>query len=1089
MKKKIKQMTKKYLYNKQIKAKCRQGIACIIVITMIGGFSGYSATFKPVNAASYTPIELDVEDHSQEDIEAFVKTHPVDFNIVDTYKVTPSTTSPYRAGVLSNESIQNALNLLNQFRYIAGLKSDVVTDEQYSNYSSAGSLISYLNNGLDHEGPRPEGMSADDPVYIDGKKGCADSNIGGMTAPSGYTLNMKTTNLPAFLKLWLGDTDSSNIKILGHRRWLLSPKLETTGFGLTYDTSKAYSAMYTASGKSGTSDVTTVAWPAVNTPAMYFKATDAWSVGFDKYLLKECITVKLTRKSDKKTWNFSSESSNGEFYVNNNSYGSLTSCVIFKPDTLAEIKAGDVFNVTVNNEADHTQLTYDVTFFDMNLVVKGGIDANGNSWSIDGAGTLTISGNHKMVDYEKSSGAPWYAMRANIKKVVVDGPSYIGQFAFAGMTNLKELQIGNSVEMCGASIVPGATNLKTLRIPASVKSLDLALYNTNLTEIIFEGDPPEIYEKEGLWKKDSDQITIYYKGANEKWTQDKLLNYGAENVQWVSYCYLDEDGSIKNHTFSKEIIAPQCDQNGYTKYSCDNCEYSYQDAEVPALGHSYESPKFLWSKDNTNCSVMMDCSECGDSLSAMADVKVTKDVLATCEEPGIMEYTATAVIADKTYTDIKQIKSEALGHKYLPIEIVWSEDFTVANAEKICKNGCEKNYTYACTVSKEETLATCTQEGSIVYTATVSIDGNEKKDIKTIVIAKLDHEYEAGVCKSCGCLFEVEIDGLIYSAVLDGDSTDENPKVKRTFVYDENGTELDALVLGVKANPVVLQKEGTKIAVVKDRIPSNEKEFPYVVAEVEAEGFSGTMLDSVIFPDTLEKVNANAFKDSTITKVEFLNKLAPTLDPDAFSGSKVTMVTIPIGASGYEGQDALKNMKGTITIKEVASPTYPGQKPTPGTESGTGTATGTGTETGTVVTPGTTTSDIPTGITAKPSGTKVTYKKLKYEVVSDSTNSFAVIFTGPASKKVKTITIPAYIVIDNIKYNVIGIKANAFKGCKKLKTIKIKSKKFKNAKIAKKAFKGLKKKVKVKVPKSKSKTYKKWFEKKSLPKKVKVSKL
>ena len=1072
----VRRILKNHFLKTKLKAKAKRSFAWMMTAVMVAGVSGFAAKTIDVNADTYTPIYLDVADHTQEEIYGFMQAHPVNLTRAETYATAPSLSEPYDAGELSGESKQNAFNMLNQFRYVAGLGADVKENPTYQKYSESGALLTALyyaqTHTLSHSPSRPTCISDSkyDQLYKDGYIGCNQANLG-----------FGHVNLPAVIKSWVGDSDASNIDRVGHRRWILSPKLEETGFGFV---NKA-SSMYSFSGNAGSSTITTVAWPAKNTPTSFFNKSDAWSVSFQKTISASSISVKLVRKSDNKTWNFSSAAADGAFYVNNQGFGSLRNCVIFRPNDLQTIEEDDVFTVTVNNTADQTQLTYNVNFF--NVTAASGTDANGNKWELDGSGTLTITGSNKMVDYTTPSLAPWYSVRKSVKKIVIDGPTHIGQFAFADMANLVDFQIGSSVVSCGQQIFPYATNLKTLRIPATLKDLDLGLVNHNLSTIIFEGNPPDIYGKSGFQQETDTPITAYYLGSNTKWTKDNMINYGAKDVTWVSYCSLAADGSVKAHSFTSHVVKPGCETKGYTEYACKNCTYSYQDLEVEATGHSYSAPNFVWSNDYSACSAFKKCRNCEHTVSGEATVEILNDVAATCESQGVTEYRAMVTLDGKPYSSLYTVTSDPLGHNYLPIEIVWSEDYKTASAQRVCANGCGEDSTYPCKVSKTEILPSCSEDGSMVYTAKVDIDGETYTDTKTVVLSKYAHQYKNGICQECNDLFEVVIDGLIYTVVLDETSTPDCPVAMLTTTIGEDGKEKDALMMSVKADAEELTQTGTKIAVVKDVIPSDEVDLPYVVAEVAEEGFSGTTLDSVILPATLEKVNANAFKDSTITKVAFLNKLAPTLDPDAFANSKVTTVTIPIGASGYERQDALVSMKDVIKIMEVASPTYPGQKPSTGTDDGTGTGNGTGTNT--TITPGTTTPDVPTGIASKPNGTKVTYKKCKYEVVNDSTNPFAVVFVGPTSKKVKTITIPAYIVIDNIRYNVIGIKANAFKGCKKLKIIKSKSKKLKKAKIAKKAFKGLKKKVKVKVPKSKLKTYKKWFKKKSLPKKVKISKL
>lgn len=94
---------------------------------------------------------------------------------------------------------------------------------------------------------------------------------------------------------------------------------------------------------------------------------------------------------------------------------------------------------------------------------------------------------------------------------------------------------------------------------------------------------------------------------------------------------------------------------------------------------------------------------------------------------------------------------------------------------------------------------------------------------------------------------------------------------------------------------------------------------------------------------------------------------------------------------------------------------------------------------------------------------KIIYNGKKYKVISITKNAFK------NNKNVQK------VIIGN---NITKIRANSFKGCKNLKTIIIKSKKIKT--IEKNAFKKIYKKVKIKVPKRKFKSYKKLFTKKGL---------
>lgn len=138
-------------------------------------------------------------------------------------------------------------------------------------------------------------------------------------------------------------------------------------------------------------------------------------------------------------------------------------------------------------------------------------------------------------------------------------------------------------------------------------------------------------------------------------------------------------------------------------------------------------------------------------------------------------------------------------------------------------------------------------------------------------------------------------------------------------------------------------------------------------------------------------------------------------------------------------------------------------------------------------------------------GTAFNYGKNKYKVTGAAT----VAFTGIKSAKTTSVTIPATVkyggktfkvtsiagkALKNktkvkkvtIGKNVNSIGGSAFYGCKKLKTITIKSTVLKKA--GKNAFKGISKKAVIKVPKSKLSSYKKLLKKKGQGTEVKIKK-
>jgi len=145
---------------------------------------------------------------------------------------------------------------------------------------------------------------------------------------------------------------------------------------------------------------------------------------------------------------------------------------------------------------------------------------------------------------------------------------------------------------------------------------------------------------------------------------------------------------------------------------------------------------------------------------------------------------------------------------------------------------------------------------------------------------------------------------------------------------------------------------------------------------------------------------------------------------------------------------------------------------------------------------------------AKP-GKKTDINGLTYIITSTKVEKM-VQFTG-VKKDIKNIVIPSYIKIDGKKYkvtsiankalngnqklkkltigtNIESIGKNAFKDCKNLKNIVIKSKKLTIKKTGKNAFKRINSKAVIKVPKSKFKLYKKIIRAKGAGNNIKIIK-
>ena len=105
-------------------------------------------------------------------------------------------------------------------------------------------------------------------------------------------------------------------------------------------------------------------------------------------------------------------------------------------------------------------------------IIAGGTCGDNLTWTLDDAGTLTISGEGKMTDYESYSNlAPWYENHTQIKKVVFEGRlSTIGSYAFYECS-LTSVSIPDSVYYISSDAFSGCSSLTSVSIPDSVMTI------------------------------------------------------------------------------------------------------------------------------------------------------------------------------------------------------------------------------------------------------------------------------------------------------------------------------------------------------------------------------------------------------------------------------------------------------------------------------------------------------------------------------------------------------------------------------------------------------------------------------------------
>lgn len=323
-------------------------VVCLIVQTICNPTQIYAED----ESISGVAEGINVAYHSEEEIKDFINSKSYDIYKKVKYEEPYRTTQPYNMGRLTYDTLISALDTINIVRFIAGISSDITLNDEYCELSQAASLVNTINNELTHYPEKPKGMSEE--MYRLGSLGARNSNIA-----MGYE-NINTSIIYGYMN----DGDYENIDRVGHRRWILNPNMEATGFG--YVDEEYYTAMY-ASDSNKPSDEYGIAWPAQTMPIEYFGSDYPWSISMGYDLDIEKIDVELERLRDNKIWKFNKNHSDGFFTVDNGYYG-MGGCIIFKPKEVEEYQPGDIFRVRIMGTTN--PVSYEVKFFDLNPVTS-----------------------------------------------------------------------------------------------------------------------------------------------------------------------------------------------------------------------------------------------------------------------------------------------------------------------------------------------------------------------------------------------------------------------------------------------------------------------------------------------------------------------------------------------------------------------------------------------------------------------------------------------------------------------------------------------------------------------------------------------
>lgn len=246
----------------------------------------------------------------------------------------------------SPEQLARAVARLNAYRYLADLPADVIIDDRYVNLCQHASELLVKVGSLTHDPSRPAGY--DEKAFALGHEGCAQSNLfmGGDAVGS--------------VDAYMDDSDKSNIDRLGHRRWILNPKMAKTGFGM----SGKFSAMYSFdASREEPHEYEYVSFPPRGyCPADMFQDSYAWHVSFNpaRYTVAPKaklaiypVDAKLNRAAKPLELNYE--------HIDRGGFG-ISNAIIARPKTLSMSK-NLMYEVVVSGVGDKDGNPLPVSYF------------------------------------------------------------------------------------------------------------------------------------------------------------------------------------------------------------------------------------------------------------------------------------------------------------------------------------------------------------------------------------------------------------------------------------------------------------------------------------------------------------------------------------------------------------------------------------------------------------------------------------------------------------------------------------------------------------------------------------------------------
>lgn len=371
------------------------------------------------------------------------------------YLTEPETQAPYAAGEIHPHALEDATSYLNFIRYLAYIDTPVTLSRIYTYQCQHGATLMAALDYVDHDAPRAPGM--DENFYDSAHNATLSSNIAKFNW-------MRPSIIREGVEYFVRDDGESNLSLLGHRRWLLNPAMNATGFGLANsETGMSYVLMYAHDFGNADADWSQICWPSEGAfPAELMHSDLAWSVSLnpEKYQLSLCTPkVSLTAPEIGLKFEFDpiTGQSDGFCTLSFENYGSGP-CLIFRPDfsetDFTDYQQNQCWQVSITGLYDLSgtpqSLEYTVEMIALQPIDPANVEISSLEASISAGETLSLTA-QVIPRYADDLSIAWKSSDPSIASVSDQGVVTAHQ---AGQCRIIAESVNGRWDYCALTVTP-----------------------------------------------------------------------------------------------------------------------------------------------------------------------------------------------------------------------------------------------------------------------------------------------------------------------------------------------------------------------------------------------------------------------------------------------------------------------------------------------------------------------------------------------------------------------------------------------------------------------------------------------------------